>query len=85
VFSGLAQHTALLLIVGLYFQSLTNSTCLAAVLHVPLVSLEAPKFFVATQTSGETSGPLEQQLPEREWAALSRKEFCFGISKKEEL
>ncbi len=85
MFSGLAQRTALLLIVGLYFPSLTNSTCLAVVLHVPVVSLEAPKLFVATQTRGETSGPLEQQLAEREWAALSRKEFCFGISKKEEL
>ena len=85
MFSGLAQHTALLLIAALYFQSLTNSTCLAVVLHVPVVSLEAPKLFVATQTRGETSGPLEQQLAEHEWAALLRKEFCFGISKKEEL
>jgi hypothetical protein len=58
---------------------------LAGVLPIPVVSLDAPKFFVATQTREETTGPLEQQLPEGEWAALLRKEFCFGISKKEEL
>jgi len=41
--------------------------------------------FRGDRNEGETSGSLEQQLPEREWAALAREEFCLGISKKEEL
>jgi hypothetical protein len=40
VSSGLACPSAPLLVVGLYFPSLTNPTCLAAVLPVQVVSLE---------------------------------------------
>jgi hypothetical protein len=39
----------------------------------------------ATGDNRETGGPLEQQLPERERAVLSRaRSFCLGISKKKE-
>src|SRR5258708_22984604 len=47
--SGPASHSALSLVVGLYFQSLTGSTCVAAMLPIPVVSLEAPKPFVAIE------------------------------------
>ena len=48
-FSGLALHTVLLLVVGIYFQSLTQSTHLATLLPIPVVSLNVPNLFVATQ------------------------------------
>jgi hypothetical protein len=41
VFSGLASRNALLLVVGFYFQSLTQSRCLATALPIPVVSLKA--------------------------------------------
>jgi hypothetical protein len=48
-FNGLALHIAPLLVVNLYFQSLTQSTCLATLLPNPVVSLTVPNFFVATE------------------------------------
>jgi hypothetical protein len=43
VFSRLESHTGPSLVVGLYLPSLTNSTCLAVVLHVRVASLKAVK------------------------------------------
>ena len=39
------------------------------------------KAFHRDTKAEETNSPLEQHLPEREWAVLSREEFCLGISK----
>src|SRR5260370_31162430 len=64
----ITSNTALSPVVGLYFQPLANSTCLAAVLLIPVVSLEAPKLFVATK---KLAARWNSRLPEREWP-LSR-------------
>ena len=40
VFSRLESHSGPSLVVGLYFPSLTNSTCLAAILPIPVSSLD---------------------------------------------
>jgi hypothetical protein len=57
VFSGLASHTSLSLVVGLYFQSLTPSTNLATLLPLPVVSLDAPNLFVAAQGRRKLTAP----------------------------
>src|SRR6267143_6996018 len=46
----LASHAAPDLALGLCFPSLTDSRRLVAVLHLPVVLLEATKLFVATRT-----------------------------------
>jgi uncharacterized protein DUF4136 len=49
MFGGLASRTALSLVAGLYFQSLTQSTRLAILLPLPVVSPDAPNLFVAAK------------------------------------
>jgi hypothetical protein len=74
----IASNTALSPVVGLYFQPLANSTCLAAVLLIPVASLEAPKIFVATQ---KLAARWNRRLPEREWP-LSRVRSFVSESQK---
>jgi hypothetical protein len=60
VYSGLASHTALLTVSASNFSHLRNGF-LATALPLSVVSLDAPKLFVATEMrrNRETSGSLE--------------------------